>query len=119
MIARTWKGITPRSKADAYLDYLHRTGVRVCSDTPGNLGVYLLHRLDGDRAEFLFISLWESREAIRRFAGPDVERAVYFPEDREFLLDLPPRVEHYEVSVTTPRTVRPEKSFPALLRGLL
>jgi hypothetical protein len=35
--------------------------------------------------------------AIRAFAGPDVERAKYDPEDREFLLELEPRVVHYEV----------------------
>ena len=36
-------------------------------------------------------------EAIRAFAGDDVERARYYPEDREYLLQLEPRVAHYEV----------------------
>jgi heme-degrading monooxygenase HmoA len=119
MIARTWKGITPRDKAAAYLDYLHKTGVKACSETPGNLGVFLLHRLVEDHAEFLFISLWESLEVIQRFAGPDVERAVYFPEDREFLQEMVPRVEHYEVAATPPRAVLGEKFFPSVVRGLL
>jgi len=51
------------------------------------------------RAEFLFVSLWESVDAICKFAGPDIERAVYYPEDKEFLLELEPNVTHYEVLV--------------------
>lgn len=97
MIARTWHGVTRAADADAYDAYLHRTGVTECRETPGNLGVYVLRRIDGDRAHFLFVSLWASLDAIRAFAGPETERAVYFPEDRRFLLDLEPQVTHYEV----------------------
>jgi len=45
------------------------------------------------------VSLWDSVEAIRRFAAPDIDRAVYDPEDREYLLELDPHVTHYEVAV--------------------
>jgi len=89
--------MTPKARADEYDAYLARTGVKDCRATPGNLGVYVLRRIEGDRAHFLFISLWESYEAIQEFAGRDVERAVYYPEDREFLLELEPEVTHYEV----------------------
>jgi hypothetical protein len=41
--------------------------------------------------------LWDSLDAIRAFAGPDVERAKYYPEDEAFLLELEPTVMHYEV----------------------
>lgn len=99
MIARTWKGITRASRSEEYLDYLNQTGVRACEATPGNRGVFVLRRLDGDLAEFLFISLWESLDAIKRFAGDDVDRAVYYPKDREFLLELEPRVTHFEIAV--------------------
>ena len=106
MIARTWKGITSASRSDEYLDYLRQTGVGTCEATPGNRGVFVLRRLDGDHAEFLFISLWESLDAIKRFAGDDVERAVYYPKDREFLLELEPTVTHFEVAVTPRSTGR-------------
>ena len=101
IVARAWRGVTPAAKADAYLEYLERTGVRDCRATPGNRGVQVLRRTDGDRAEFLFISLWESMDAIRRFAGPEPERAVYYAEDRDFLLSLEPKVVHYEVLVSS------------------
>jgi len=46
---------------------------------------------------FLLISLWDSLDAIQRFAGADVDRAKYYPEGRKFLLELEPTVTHYEV----------------------
>ena len=96
MIARTWRGVTPAAKAEAYLAYLEQTGVRACRATPGNRGVLVLRRVADGKAEFLFVSLWESVEAIRAFAGPEIERAVYYPEDAAYLLEMEPRVTHYE-----------------------
>lgn len=97
MIARMWRGRTPASKADSYVEYLRGTGLKEYAATAGNLGVLVLRRVAGREAEFLLISLWESEEAIRRFAGEDLERAVYYPEDDEYLLEREPNVRHYEV----------------------
>lgn len=101
MIARVWRGVTPRAKANDYHQYLQRTGVKDCEATAGNRGVYILRRDSGDESEFLFISFWDSLEAIRGFAGEDIARAVYYPEDADFLLAMEPRLVHYEV-LTTP-----------------
>lgn len=57
----------------------------------------MLERVEGDVAHFLFVSYWESKDAIRAFAGNDIERARYYPEDAEFLLEFEPQVAHYEV----------------------
>jgi heme-degrading monooxygenase HmoA len=97
MIARVWRGVTPRAKADDYHEYLQRTGVKDSEATPGNQGVYILRRDSGDETEFLFISLWDSLDVIRGFAGEDIGRAVYYPEDASFLLAMEPRLLHYEV----------------------
>jgi len=98
MIARVWHGILKtKSETDDYADYVMQTGVKGVRATEGNRGVYVLKHVDEERAEFLFISLWESFDAIRRFAGEDVEKAVYYPKDKEFLLELEPKVKHFEV----------------------
>ena len=97
MIARIWRGRTPAAKADAYHAYLRATGLKEYAETPGNLGVYALRRIEGDVAEFLLLTLWESREAVRAFAGDDPERPVYYPEDDEYLLEREPTVSHFEV----------------------
>jgi len=99
MIARIWHGVTTADRADAFFDYMNTTGVPGLQATTGNRGVYVLRRLEGGQIHFLLISLWESREAIVRFAGADSEKARYYPEDQEFLLELEPTVTHYEVLV--------------------
>ena len=97
MIARTWHGTVPADKADAYHDYLMVTGVPDLQQTPGNRGVTIFRRLDGAVAHFLLTSYWDSFEAIRRFAGDDVDCARYYAADAEFLLEREPQVAHYEV----------------------
>ncbi|HEX9186418.1 MAG TPA: DinB family protein [Vicinamibacteria bacterium] len=99
MIARSWDGLTRAAQADEYADYVRRTGVTDLAATDGNLGVYLLRRREGERARFRVLSLWDSMEGIRRFAGDEPEKARYYPEDERFLLALEPRVEHFEVVV--------------------
>ncbi|HEX8693583.1 MAG TPA: hypothetical protein VF746_14265 [Longimicrobium sp.] len=98
MIARLWQGATRAEDSERYTAYLEETGVKECRATPGNRGVLVLRRVDGGRAEFLFASFWDSPEAVRAFAGDDVERAVYYPEDRRYLLELDPHVRHWEVA---------------------
>lgn len=97
MIARIWHGMTEAAKANEYAEYMNKTGVEDLAATPGNQGVFMLRRLEGERAHFLMVSLWESESAIRRFAGEDIEVARYYPQDREYLLELEPTVTHYEV----------------------
>jgi len=97
MIARTWRGETRAADADAYLSYLHETGFSEYRATPGNRGVLALRRMVAERAEFLLLTLWESEEAIRLFAGEDIERAVFYPEDERFLVAKDECVRHFEV----------------------
>jgi heme-degrading monooxygenase HmoA len=97
MIARTWHGRVPTVKADAYFAYLQRTGLADYAQTAGNRGVQVLRRTDGDVTHYLLTTLWDSMDAIRRFAGDDPERARYYPEDDDYLLEREPCVVHHEV----------------------
>ena len=100
MIARLWHGVVPAEKAEVYQSYVVRTGIADLKATPGNRGAWVLHRVDGEEAHFHVISLWDSLEAIRAFAGDDIEQARYYPEDADYLVELEPAVVHYE-AVTT------------------
>ena len=102
MIARLWHGITAASKADEYLEYLDKTGIQDYRATEGNLSVQLLRRIEGEQAHFLIITLWESVEAIKKFAGEEYEKSRYYPEDQEFLLEFEEQVVHYEVMSSQP-----------------
>jgi len=97
MIARSWDGLTKAEQADDYAEYLRRTGVKDLVATAGNRGVYVLRRREGDEARFRVLSLWDSMEGIRRFAGDEPERARYYPEDERFLTALEPHVVHFDV----------------------
>jgi heme-degrading monooxygenase HmoA len=97
MIARIWRGATRAADADVYLEYLDRTGFAEYRATPGNRGVLALRRVTGERAELLLVTLWDSMAAVRGFAGPEVEQAVFYPEDDRFLIERGERIEHFEV----------------------
>lgn len=97
-IARVWHGTVPTSKADAYANYICRTGLSDYRRTPGNRGAFLLRRQEGDVTHFVTISIWDSIEAIKQFAGGNDEKARYYPGDKEYLLDFEPNVLHYTIA---------------------
>ena len=97
MIARIWKGAVRPADAAVYAGYIRETGFAEYGETPGNLGAWLLRRDEEDRTEYLTLSLWESVEAIRAFAGDDIEAAVLYPEDERYLVGGESSVTHYEV----------------------
>lgn len=97
MIARLWHGTTRRERADDYASFLADRAMPDYRGTPGNLGAQVLRRDEGDVVHFLTLSYWEDEDAIRAFAGDDVLKAKYYPEDEGFLLEIEPRVAHYEV----------------------
>ena len=97
MIARIWRGATRARDAERYLAYLDRTGHAEYQRIPGHRRTVTLRRTDDTRAEFVVISLWDSIDAIHAFAGPDVERAVFYPEDDRFLVEREHRVAHFDV----------------------
>jgi len=98
VIMRVWHGVTLESSSSEYFDYIMKTGVKMYRSLKGNQGVYVLRRISDGKAEFLLLSLWDLFDSIRQFASPDIEKNVYcFPEDKEFLIEMEPRVKHYEI----------------------
>jgi antibiotic biosynthesis monooxygenase (ABM) superfamily enzyme len=99
MIARVWRGATRAADAEAYAAYLEESGMQSARSLPGSRGTIVLRRVDGDRAEFQTILLFGSLEDIRAFAGDDIGRAVFFPEDDDYLVERDLSVAHYEADV--------------------
>jgi heme-degrading monooxygenase HmoA len=98
VIARMWRGWVRTEDRDAYVDYIERTGMAEYRQTAGNRAAHMLTRDLGDgRTEIITLSFWESREAIGGFAGPDISRAVFYPEDDRYLVQRENTVTHYEV----------------------
>jgi len=97
MVVRTWRGWTRAEDADRYAEYVAETGLKEYLATPGNRGAWILRRTEGDRCEFVTVSVWDSLDDIRGFAGDDVERAVFYPEDDEFLVERELTTNHWEL----------------------
>ena len=97
MILRTWRGTVDAKDGDRYFAYLQETGIEEYKATPGNRGVFVVRRERNGRTEYLLLTLWDSMEAIKRFAGDTPERAVFYPEDDGFLVERDEQVDHYEV----------------------
>lgn len=95
-IVRAWRGRVPADRADEYMAYLRETGLPDYADTPGHAGTLVLRREADGASEFLLLTFWTSWDAIRAFAGDEVDRARYYPQDASFLLEMPERVEHWE-----------------------
>lgn len=117
MIARIWHGTTRPEKADSYLDYLNRTGIPDYRQTAGNLGAYVMRRMENGVAHFFTLTFWDSYDAIKQFAGKNYTQAKYYPEDKDYLLDFEPKVEHYELFAEAEDVRRTEK-YGELRRGL-
>ena len=99
MIARVWRGWVSTGRAAEYVAYINATGMAEYLDTPGNLGAQMLTRDLGDgRTEVVTLSWWESPAAIEGFAGADISRAVFYPEDDDFLVGREETVTHYTVT---------------------
>lgn len=97
VIARIWTGRVPLSRSDAYLQLMRTVALPDYGATPGNRGAFALRRDLADHAEFIMLTLWDSLEAIERFAGPDATTAKYYDFDPEYLLEMPGGAEHFEV----------------------
>lgn len=97
MIGRLWHGWASTENANAYEDLLRTTVLPGIHRTPGYRGAYLLRREAGDEVEFVTLTLFESMEAVRAFAGADHEVAVVPPAARELLARFDERSAHYDV----------------------
>jgi heme-degrading monooxygenase HmoA len=99
MIARMWRGLVRTERVGDYVTYVEQTGLSGYRRTPGNLGAQMWTRDLGDgRSEVTTVSWWESLDAIRGFAGEDIGRAVFYPEDDDFLVERDTTVTHHQVA---------------------
>jgi heme-degrading monooxygenase HmoA len=98
-VARMWHGRVPLAKADEYTAYLNQSGIQKIRSIDGNLGAQMFRRTEKDVAEFYVISYWKSRDAIRAFAGNDIEKTRLLPRDREYLINPELQVKHFDVLI--------------------
>ena len=97
MIARLWHGWTAPDQADAYERLLLGEVLPGIHRVDGYHGAYLLRRDAGAEVEFVTMTLFDSLDAVREFAGDDYEVAVVPPEGRRLLARFDERSVHYDI----------------------
>ena len=102
VIIRIWHGRTARNRADEYAAFLERRAIPDYRGIAGNLDVAILRRDEREVTHFLTVTRWISEEAIRAFAGTEVLKAKYYPEDERFLMEFEPAVQHFTMVAGSP-----------------
>lgn len=97
MISRHWRGLAKNGYAEAYVEHLQTETFPAIRRLAGFEGASILKRNVPEGVEFLVITRWESLDAIRAFAGEDVDVAVVPEKVRAMMVDYEPIVAHYEV----------------------
>lgn len=97
MIARTWSGRTTLAKQQAYIDHFTMHVLPELERLDGFVGASLLTQECGSEVVLFVITTWTSRDAIRAFAGDDIERAVVEPAAVSALTSFDATVQHWDV----------------------
>src|SRR5215469_7210508 len=106
MIVRMWKARSTPKQAASYIEHATKTVFPEVRNIAGHRGDYLLRRELEDGVELVVLTLWDSMEAVRRFAGSEPNRAVVEREARAVLTSFDEYVTHFEVveGMTIPHT---------------
>lgn len=97
LILRMWKGNTTPQKSRDYVEHVTSKVFPALLAIDGHRGAFLLRRSVDDAVEFVVLTLWESMDAVRKFAGPKPENAVVEPEARAALTEFDKLVAHFDV----------------------
>jgi heme-degrading monooxygenase HmoA len=100
VIARVWSARTTREWGPLYAEHLRTHVLPSLKAVAGYRGARLWERPLGEGIEIVVVTHWDSLDAIRGFAGDEIERAVVADEAAALLLEFDDRVRHYELVVT-------------------
>lgn len=101
MIARTWRGRATSANAPSYVRHFTANVAPELERLPGSRGALLLQRAAGGETEFLAVTLWESRDVIRAFAGDNISKSHVEPQARAVLASFDEHADHYEVAFSS------------------
>lgn len=97
MIERIWRGRSTIENAPKYQKHVTEQVFSALTQIPGFKGARLLKRQVGDEIEFLAVTMWDSLDAIKRFAGDNIETAIVEPAARKVLCEFDEFSTHFEI----------------------
>ena len=101
MIARMWRGFAFPENAEEYVKHLQMSVLPELRQIDGFQKVYLMRQDSSEGVEFIVLTLWESMDAIHKFAGEDAEVAVVAPSAQPLFREYDSTVKHFEVALNT------------------
>jgi len=107
MIARLWRAFAARERANDYVEHFQRSVFPELIHIDGYRGAYVMQRDLNDGVEIMVMTLWESMDAIRKFAGKNAEAAVVEPAAQALLRAYDATVTHYEIALDVAQTSCP------------
>ena len=99
-ILRHWTARTTNAQLPKYLEHLSKSVLPELRRFAGFLGASVSTRHMGNEAQILVETSWRSLDAIRAFAGSDLEAAVVAPEAAALLTDYDRRVVHFRIALS-------------------
>jgi heme-degrading monooxygenase HmoA len=104
VISRQWLGVAKSSHAKRYIDHLRSETFPSLAKISGFVSASILQRTVRAGEEFLIVTVWESIEAIKQFAGENPEVAVVPAAVQAMMVEYDKSVRHYSITETyTPR----------------
>lgn len=98
-IARHWSARTTEAQVPKYLEHFSKSVLPELRGVSGFLGATVSVRHSANEVEIFVETTWRSLEAVRGFAGADIEAAVVDSEAAALLKDYDRRVSHYEIAI--------------------
>ena len=99
-ILRRWSARTMEVHLPKYLEHFSERVLPELRRVAGFLGATVSTCQTGDQVEIFVETTWRSLDAIRAFAGPDLEAAVVAPEAAPLLTRYDRRVQHSQITLS-------------------
>ena len=97
MIVRMWFGRAHPDTAGSYAEHVTQRVLPSIATIPGHRGALVLRRDAGRETEFAVLTMWDSLDAVKTFAGPQPDIAVVEPAAKALLSTFDDTVRHFEV----------------------
>jgi heme-degrading monooxygenase HmoA len=98
---KTWRGIVRKERADEYIAHLKEETFRELGGINGFISAKILKRNTKEGIEFLVVTVWKDDDAIRQFAGSNIQTAVVPERVRDMMITYDKPVVHYIVNFET------------------
>ncbi|MEO5920869.1 MAG: antibiotic biosynthesis monooxygenase [Pseudolysinimonas sp.] len=95
MIIRVFRPTIHPGKEAEFKSFLRDVAVPLVSQQSGLVAQHVGRPRDGSSTEFLYVTVWEDVDSIRKFAGEHWQEAVIAPEEAHLLQDT--WIGHYDV----------------------